>query len=298
MKKLIGWAVVVVAIIGAAFLGVNFPVPPPPVDVGVVIERSGVGQPIKFDRAVTFAQPVTMASDATVGDDLVVTGDLTVSGTSTVTADPTTLAVGGGFGGGYAAGSGCTIIADGSLLCDTAIYSRGTLGVTGAVTTTTTADIGGTLTTPRADIGGGWSAGGGGSGCTVYSTGNLGCDGTGYFLGTLGVTGAVTVTGNTDLSGTLQYGANDLYAVGHASSGKAIVAGIGTVSAEGYVAVAHGLTTVDAVLTSLCTIPSATFASASAIITGTTVTVHSWRLADNTWTGTTGNVCYQVIGTR
>ena len=356
-KKLIGWAVVVVAIIGAAFLGINFPVPPPPVDVGMVVERSGVGQPIKFDRAVTFAQPVTMASDATVGDDLVVTGDLTVSGTSTVTADPTQLEIGGGFsggsgsvtgcrisaagdvacdgagyfrstlgvtgavtttgaldvgtavsaataeiGGGFSGGSGaitgCSVTAAGDLYCDGTGYVRGTLGVTGAVTTTSTARFGGAVTADtRLNTGGGYGAGGGGTGCELSAAGDVECDGKAYFGGTLGVTGAVTTTGALDVGGALNYGTNNLYPIGHASTGKQIVAATVSTAGDGHATITHGLTGVDSVVVSLCQAPAAAAAFASAIITSTTVTLNAWDINMNNRVNGV-SLCYYIIGTR
>jgi len=48
--------------------------------------------------------------------------------------------------------------------------------------------------------------------------------------------------GNADIAGTLQYGANDLYAVGYASSGQQLV--YGTDQITGTATAAHGLTTV------------------------------------------------------
>ncbi len=182
---------------------------------------------------------LTVGKDATVGGNATVTGDLTVSGTSTVSADPSALAVGGGFGGGAAGGSGCTITTEGMVLCDGKIYTRSTLGVTGAVTTSSTLDVG----------------------------------------------------------GTLNYGANDLYPVGYASSGKAIVTGQATTIAVGSVGVTHGLSTIDSVVVSLCQVPTAAAANANAVITSTTVTLEA---RDSTMSNRVNGVviCYTIIGTK
>ena len=60
----------------------------------------------------------------------------------------------------------------------------------------------------------------------------------------LGTTQAIGIdeSANTDVAGTLQYGANDLYPVGYASSGQQMV--YGTASITGTATAAHGLTTV------------------------------------------------------
>jgi hypothetical protein len=52
----------------------------------------------------------------------------------------------------------------------------------------------------------------------------------------------LAVSGNTDIAGTLQYGANDLYPVGYASSGQQVVYGTDVIT--GTATASHGLTTV------------------------------------------------------
>jgi hypothetical protein len=251
-------------------------------------EATPVAVPGVSERALgdTNLTNLVLDGDLTVGDDAIITGDLTVSGTSTVTADPANLEVGGGFGGGAAAGSGISFTAAGGGSFDGALYTRSTLGVTGVMTTT-----------DRVSTGGGWSSGGGGSGCELSAAGDIGCDGNGYFGGTLGVTGAFTATGNTDLTGTLQYGANNLYPVGYASSGKAIVTGQATTVAVGSVGVTHGLSSVDSVQATVCQVPTTAAAFANAVITATTVTLEG---RDSTLSSRTNGVviCYTVIGTR
>lgn len=121
-KKLVGWALVSVAIIVAAFLGVNFPAPPPPVDLGVAATRGGVGQPIKFDRAVRFAQPVGMSQS------LDVTGNTTVGGGLTVALTPVALQLGVLAGKRIVCGS-TTITGTGTLTHGLATPSAVTLGL-------------------------------------------------------------------------------------------------------------------------------------------------------------------------
>jgi hypothetical protein len=84
--------------------------------------------------------------------------------------------------------------------------------------------------------------------------------------------------GNTDLGGTLQYGASDLYPLGYASSGEQTVAT--TQDITGTAVVAHGLTTVTWAVCSLGEDPG-TGAGDSAVVSvsiaANVVTVKAWQ---------------------
>lgn len=69
-KRLLGWGLVVIAIIVAGFLGVSYPIPEPPQDQVVQLGTTN------FDDLV-------LSGDLTVGDDADVAGSLTV-GTSSL----------------------------------------------------------------------------------------------------------------------------------------------------------------------------------------------------------------------
>jgi hypothetical protein len=69
------------------------------------------------------------------------------------------------------------------------------------------------------------------------------------------VEGTLEVDGNTTLDGTLQYGADDLYPLGYASSGQQAV--YGTASITGTATAVHGLTTVTFCLCTLGEDPTA-----------------------------------------
>jgi hypothetical protein len=116
-------------------------------------------------------------------------------------------------------------------------------------------------------------------------------------VGDASVGDALTVTGATDIGGTLNYGASNLYAIGHASSGKAIVSGIGTTAGNGVYTVTHGLTSIDAVMVSLCQKATAAALIPMAIITSTTVTIHASDVAVSGFVNGAA-ICYTVIGTK
>lgn len=79
-KGLIGWAIVVVAIVGAAFLGVRFPIPeaPPETGLGALDEYVTLG-----DETRAGFRPIQMRA-LNVAQDLGVGGDLTLDGTLAV----------------------------------------------------------------------------------------------------------------------------------------------------------------------------------------------------------------------
>jgi hypothetical protein len=172
------------------------------------------------------------------------------------------------------------------------------VGNGGSVTASGAVDTAGALTALNAEIGGGFGGGyAGGSGCSIMATGAVKCDGAVYVRSTLGVTGAVTVTGAADIGGTLNYGANDLYAIGHASSGKSVVAGQATTIAVGSVNVTHGLTSVDSVTVSICQVPTAVIAATNAVITSTTVTLEAWDSVRSS-RANGAVLCYMIVGTK
>jgi hypothetical protein len=104
------------------------------------------------------------------------------------------------------------------------------------------------------------------------ATGNL--DGE----GTLNVAGASTLTGNVDMVGTLQYGADDLYPVGFASSGQQAV--YGTDAITGTATAAHGLTTVTFALCALGEDPTSGAgdgAMCTVAVSGNVATLKIWQ---------------------
>jgi hypothetical protein len=83
-KRTAGWAVVVVAMVIATFLGIRFPIPEAPVE-----EPAGAAiRPVQF-RSVNVAQDLTVGGDAAVTGNNTVTGNTTVGGTLTVTGGVT-----------------------------------------------------------------------------------------------------------------------------------------------------------------------------------------------------------------
>lgn len=164
---------------------------------------------------------------------------------------------------------------------------------------------GGTL-----DIQSGASSGFGGN---LLVTGTLDVDGAVTLNSTLDVdgnissgTGAVTVTdslnvtGAVDLASTLQFGTDNLYALGYASSGYQIVCGTsGTFTATTAVAVS-GLTTITHAVVTQITDPADTAAIVSVDApTTTTLTINSWVVSPTVGVGTTGiNAVYCAIGNQ
>ena len=76
-KKTAGWAVVVVAMVIATFLGVRFPMPEAPVE-----EPAGAAiRPVQF-------RSVNVAQDMSVGGALAVTGNTTIGGAVDIAGNP------------------------------------------------------------------------------------------------------------------------------------------------------------------------------------------------------------------
>lgn len=79
-KRLVGWAIVVAAIVGATFLGVRFPVPDAPEQpaVGALDEYFTLGEETRAGFRPIKMRALDVAQDLTVGGDTTLTGDLAV----------------------------------------------------------------------------------------------------------------------------------------------------------------------------------------------------------------------------
>jgi len=134
----------------------------------------------------------------------------------------------------------------------------------------------------------------------LYVEGISEFDGSAYFDGavdmdsTLDVSGAISDGGgdlvigdNADITGTLQYGADDLYPVGYASSGQQAV--YGTTAITGTATAAHGLTTVTFALCTLGKQQDANTAGCSLVVNSNTVTLYTYE-DDNTTQSTEASV--------
>lgn len=305
-KGLVGWALVVVAIIAATFLGVRFPIPePPPEDVFVEAVR-----PVQF-RSVNVQQDLTVAGDAGVAGDLAVTGDTVITGGLSVT---------GGVTGTNVLTSGNQTIAGIKTFTTPAALTGGITGplvVTGptAAATATPASVinntgaannslevrknatpvayvtnaggvvasflttAGGLTAASAEIGGGY----GSTGCTLSAAGDLACD------------GDVVIEGNVTITGTLQYGA--LYPLGFVSDGQQLV--YGTASITTTLAVAHGLTTVTWCNATLAQDPKTGSGEAALVtvaVATNACTVKAWQIGGAAATETDVKINWIVIG--
>jgi len=109
------------------------------------------------------------------------------------------------------------------------------------------------------------------------------------------VNGTVTVSGNVDAAGSLNFGANDLYPLGVAADGLTLYCGVSAgFTATTTVAVGtHGVTTPTVALTTLQTQPAATAAFITASISGTDVVISTW---DSSYSaGSTETVAYYCI---
>lgn len=89
-KKLVGWAIVVAAIVGAAFLGVRFPVPEAPdPGMGALEEFFTLGEETRAGFRPIQMRALNVAQDLTVGGDTTLTGGLAV-GAGYPVENPTT----------------------------------------------------------------------------------------------------------------------------------------------------------------------------------------------------------------
>lgn len=95
-KRLVGWAIVVAAIVGAAFLGVRFPVPEAPEQpgTGALDEIFTLGEETRAGVRPIQMRALNVAQDLGVGGDTDLTGDLAVGGDLALTGG---LAIGAGY---------------------------------------------------------------------------------------------------------------------------------------------------------------------------------------------------------
>ena len=256
-KKYIGWALVVLAILIAGYLGVSYPIPAPPAAIGS--QSLGV---VRFNQAVQFLMPAAFSGSETHSGTETHTGAATFSGSTslsglTCTASATTLSGGitatnASIGGGYGS-SGCDITSAGILQCNGAATLAGGADMNATVIsnignagTDFTPPGGLTLadgiTATHAVIGGGY----GSSGCTVLSTGVLECDGAADLAGGLNITGTVRVNSNTMNLGKIISGT--------VSNNGTIAHGLGAVPTY---AVCSGWTSTSAPLTATVSISGA-----------------------------------------
>ena len=116
------------------------------------------------------------------------------------------------------------------------------------------------------------------SGCdAIFPQGLMGAGVTN--LTNLEVAGTMAVAGNTDLTGTLVYGGDDLYAVGYGTSGQEMI--WGTESITGTLEVTTGLTTVTWALCTIGEDPASGaadhLANCTVAVSGNAVTVQVWE---------------------
>jgi len=118
------------------------------------------------------------------------------------------------------------------------------------------------------------------------------------FESTLSVGGAATLTGAVDAASTLQFGTDNLYPMGYATTGYEIQCGTTSTFTASTSIAATALTTATYVLATQITTPAATAALLTVSDpTTTTVTLSSWE-GDYT-AGTTGITAhYCVVGTQ
>jgi len=229
---------------------------------GCTLSTAGV---LQCNGAGTVDGALTAGGDLTVSDAFTVTqasGNVVAAGTGTFAG--ALSADSGAFGGGYG-DTGCSISSAGVLQCDGAM--------TGASS----------LTIDSIAAGGGY----GSTGCTLSTAGVLQCNGAGTVDGALTAGGDLTVSdaftvtqasGNTDVAGTFQFGANDLYPVGYGTSGRQMVCGSDSISDT--LAVSHGLTTPEI---AWCTLGADVGTGAGDLvqctctIAGASVTVKGWQ---------------------
>lgn len=115
----------------------------------------------------------------------------------------------------------------------------------------------------------------------------------------LELAGTLDTAGNTDLVGTLNYGADNLYSIGHSASGEQFVFGMQLIT--GTETVTHGLTTVTYALCTMGEDPTSagtTAATCSVTVAGNVVTLKTWQ-DDNVNASDEADVdiYYLIIGT-
>lgn len=114
-------------------------------------------------------------------------------------------------------------------------------------------------------------------------------------LTNLELAGTLDVAGNTDLTGTLQYGANNLYPVGYGTSGEEMMVVTQDVSVS-EVIVTTGLSTITWALCTMCEDPAAATAGAfcTVVVSANVVTAKVWQ-ADGSTATNESDVCLNVL---
>ena len=114
-------------------------------------------------------------------------------------------------------------------------------------------------------------------------------------LTNLELAGTLDVVGNTDLTGTLVYGANNLYPVGFASSGQELLYVIQDVTANEII-VSTGLSTITFAVCSMCEVPEVATDAAFCTIDVTTNVVRAkiWQ-ADGSTSSNEADVCIMTL---
>jgi len=110
--------------------------------------------------------------------------------------------------------------------------------------------------------------------------------------------GTLTLADNVDVTGTLQYGSNNLYPVGYASSGQQLVYGSSSITTTA--TAAHGLTTVTWAQCTLAEDPGTGAGDAavcSVTVVANTVTLKVWQDDFSAATEADVAVNWLVIGT-
>ena len=175
-KRMIAWALVVVAIIAAGFLGVQYPIPEPPdmadyelrltaLETSGVVNYSATGSGEGYTNLTSLA----LEDDLYVGDDATVVGDLD-SATFNATGD---------------------VDFDSTVNVDGAATLNSTLDVDGAVTLNSTLDVDGNITS--------------GTGA-VTITDSVNITGAVDVDSTLNADGAVTLNSTLDVDGNVSSG--------------------------------------------------------------------------------------------
>lgn len=285
-KGLVGWALVVVAIIVATFLGVRFPIPEPPPD-DVFVEQV---RPVQF-RSVNVEQNLSVGKNASVAGDVTVAGSLSVvggvSGTNVVTTGNQTIAgiktfttpaafTGGITGPLSVAGQ---VVATGPTAAATATPAV-LLNNTGAANNSLEVQKNATPVAYISNAGGVVAAFFTTAGALTAESAEITVDaeigGDLEVGGDVDITGDVIIGGGLEITGTLAY--DGVYPVGFASAGQVIVYGTSTVTTT--LAVTHGLTTVTWCNATLAEDPGVSpgeAAAVSASVATNACTVKTWQ---------------------
>lgn len=232
----------------------------------VVYSDTGSTEKFSVDGAtgnVVLAGGLTVTGGIT-GTNVLTTGDQTIAGVKTFT---TPAAFTGGVTGPLVM-TGPTAVATATPAAYINNLGAANDSLVVANEGTVVAAIGnaGALTADSAAIGGGYGA----TGCTLSNAGALQCN------------GAATVDGALDVGSTLNFGANNLYPVGYASSGQQLVYGSSTIT--GTLAVPHGLTTVTFCQATLGEDPETGAGDAAFVTVAVAANVCTAKVWQDSWT--------------